>query len=429
MDLYLIRHGQPDWAPGMIARNDPNLTDLGQEQAARVGHRLGGLEDVDEVWVSPMNRALETSNPVMSELGRERGVYDWLKEIQNPPTLEGEPIEVIRGDVTGLPIEGALVSLEPGGLSTTSDAQGQYHFAVAPGTVSITIEAAGMTSVERTVAIEPGAGTVAIDARLTPLGEATSVDSTGGALQANLQRRLRPAPAAAAPAPPTLTLTVPPGAVGGPASFSLTPLSAQGLKALLPLGYSPVAAFHVEGTATPSSPTATLTGLSAIPLHLARWDTADHVWRLAASPAPSGDTLAITLSGLGDFALVAADSGPNGPVLPALGEPLEGARVLEVDLVAGVELGPERRLRLARLQVAGRVVVVVEAAFEEELPHAPHARWPRAEPALAVRAPELRPPQQPDLGIEVVADIQMFHLQPGAFRVPAVGAAVARVVV
>jgi probable phosphoglycerate mutase len=96
MDLYLIRHGQPDWAPGMIARNDPNLTDLGQEQAARVGHRLGGLEDVDEVWVSPMNRALETSNPVMSELGRERGVYDWLKEIQNPPTWEGEPIEVIE---------------------------------------------------------------------------------------------------------------------------------------------------------------------------------------------------------------------------------------------------------------------------------------------------------------------------------------------
>lgn len=96
VDLYLVRHGQPDWAPDQIARNDPSLTDLGQEQAARVSHRFANVEGVDEVWTSPMNRAVETSAPVGEQLGREREVFDWLKEIQNPTRWEGEPVEVVE---------------------------------------------------------------------------------------------------------------------------------------------------------------------------------------------------------------------------------------------------------------------------------------------------------------------------------------------
>lgn len=96
MDLYLIRHGQPDWAPDRVARNNPGLTELGHEQAARVAHRLATVEGVDEVWASPMLRALETSQPLSSELGTDKEVYDWLMEIQNPPEWEGEPVEVIE---------------------------------------------------------------------------------------------------------------------------------------------------------------------------------------------------------------------------------------------------------------------------------------------------------------------------------------------
>jgi probable phosphoglycerate mutase len=96
MDLFLVRHGQPDWAPDRIARNDPGLTDLGHEQAARVGDRLSSLERVDELWASPMNRAMETSEPVAREVGVNREVYTWLQEIQNPPEWDGEPVEVIE---------------------------------------------------------------------------------------------------------------------------------------------------------------------------------------------------------------------------------------------------------------------------------------------------------------------------------------------
>lgn len=96
MDLLLVRHGQPDWAPDRIARNDPTLTELGRAQALRVAHRLAYLERVDELWVSSMTRAQQTADPVADGLGTEREVYDWLEEIHNPLEWEGEPVEEIE---------------------------------------------------------------------------------------------------------------------------------------------------------------------------------------------------------------------------------------------------------------------------------------------------------------------------------------------
>ncbi len=93
MDLILVRHGHPDWTPDRIARNDPDLTALGQEQANRVARRLGAIEQVDELWASPMSRALQTSAPISSEVGIEPEVYEWLREIQNPPAWDGSPAE------------------------------------------------------------------------------------------------------------------------------------------------------------------------------------------------------------------------------------------------------------------------------------------------------------------------------------------------
>jgi broad specificity phosphatase PhoE len=96
MELYLVRHGQPDWTPGQVARNDPDLTVLGQEQAKRAAHRISHLGGFDEVWVSSMARARQTSDPIASELGTRPEFYGWLREIQNPPEWEGSPAEEIE---------------------------------------------------------------------------------------------------------------------------------------------------------------------------------------------------------------------------------------------------------------------------------------------------------------------------------------------
>jgi probable phosphoglycerate mutase len=96
MDLLLIRHGQPDWAPDRIARNNPDLTELGREQAQRVGHRLGSLDRVDELWASPMNRAQQTSGPVATELSVDGETHEWLQELKSPPEWEGSPQDEVE---------------------------------------------------------------------------------------------------------------------------------------------------------------------------------------------------------------------------------------------------------------------------------------------------------------------------------------------
>lgn len=96
MDIFLVRHGQPDWAPGRRARVNPQLTELGRDQAVRVARRLSSLEHVDELWVSSLTRAVETSAPISTELGLEPEVFDWLQEINNPEDWEGEPVELVE---------------------------------------------------------------------------------------------------------------------------------------------------------------------------------------------------------------------------------------------------------------------------------------------------------------------------------------------
>ncbi len=91
MDLFLVRHGQPDWAPGKVARTDPDLTEIGTEQAKRVAHRLAYLDRVDELWSSTLRRAAQTAEPVAGELEIEGEAYDWLQEIGSPPEWEGAP--------------------------------------------------------------------------------------------------------------------------------------------------------------------------------------------------------------------------------------------------------------------------------------------------------------------------------------------------
>ena len=91
-----MRHGEPDWTQGGIARNDPVLTQLGHHQAQLVADRLAPMKGVDEIWVSPMNRAQQTSEPIAEALGFEIETYEWLHELKNPPEFEGRPGEEVN---------------------------------------------------------------------------------------------------------------------------------------------------------------------------------------------------------------------------------------------------------------------------------------------------------------------------------------------
>lgn len=95
MEIFLIRHGQPDWAPARIATNDPELTELGHRQSLLLADRIAGWERLDEVLVSTMRRAQQTAAPLQT-FGLQPAAYDWLQEINNPPDWEGSPVDRIE---------------------------------------------------------------------------------------------------------------------------------------------------------------------------------------------------------------------------------------------------------------------------------------------------------------------------------------------
>ena len=96
MELILVRHGLPDWAPDSFARNDPHLSELGNRQASRLAAVVDRWGPIDEIWMSPMHRARETAAPIGDSTGLPPVVHPWAHEIRNPDQWEGSPIQEIK---------------------------------------------------------------------------------------------------------------------------------------------------------------------------------------------------------------------------------------------------------------------------------------------------------------------------------------------
>ena len=72
MLLYIVRHGDPIYKPD-------SLTPKGEEQAAALVDRMTRF-GLDEIYVSPSNRALQTAEPTCQKLGMTPTVLEWCKE-------------------------------------------------------------------------------------------------------------------------------------------------------------------------------------------------------------------------------------------------------------------------------------------------------------------------------------------------------------
>src|SRR6185369_15457230 len=140
---------------------------------------------------------------------------------------DGVIVGQVLVDTTGLPLPGASVHMTTtsGVLAATTDERGRYSFPSGDVAAVVSVEKAGMTAVERELTIASGTGTVPVDARPTPLADPKTIVPDGGSLTAG-----------------ALKVTVGAGAGG---AYRLTPLSPQGLPGLLPMGWSPLAAFHL----------------------------------------------------------------------------------------------------------------------------------------------------------------------------------------
>jgi len=72
MILYIIRHGEPDYVTD-------SLTDVGKRQAEALAKRLK-MHGVDEIYTSPLGRAVETAKPTCELLGLSYSIEPWMNE-------------------------------------------------------------------------------------------------------------------------------------------------------------------------------------------------------------------------------------------------------------------------------------------------------------------------------------------------------------
>ncbi|MFJ4656052.1 histidine phosphatase family protein [Nocardia sp. NPDC088792] len=79
MQLILVRHAQPQRVTEVAGAADPDLTEIGREQAARVPDALAPHR-ISRVVSSPQLRARETARPTAEKLGLEIEIVDGLAE-------------------------------------------------------------------------------------------------------------------------------------------------------------------------------------------------------------------------------------------------------------------------------------------------------------------------------------------------------------
>lgn len=84
MRIYIIRHGEPDYAKD-------SLTEKGFREAALLATRMQALAP-DAIYCSPLGRARDTARPTLASLGKEADILPWLQEFPaRVPALDAEP--------------------------------------------------------------------------------------------------------------------------------------------------------------------------------------------------------------------------------------------------------------------------------------------------------------------------------------------------
>ena len=75
MNLYIVRHGNPDYV------ND-RLTELGHRQAEACAEDMLSL-NIDEIYSSPYGRAKETAAHLADKLDKEINILPWAHEVEH----------------------------------------------------------------------------------------------------------------------------------------------------------------------------------------------------------------------------------------------------------------------------------------------------------------------------------------------------------
>jgi sugar lactone lactonase YvrE len=252
---------------------------------------------------------------------------------------------LVLDDVKGLPLAGATVavSIASGGSPDpqVTGEDGQYAFSLEPGTALVRVTLPASTTVERKVAVRSDLLSTASDARLTPRDPSVSVIGQFGGVATDQGNAYR--------------LSIAPGALGLDTSIGITPVSAQGLIARLPLGWTPIVAADILPDTLSLTMPATLSvrlpdGLASMlqsgsPIALARYDGGQGAWVTLDPGTVTSDGLAVeaALTSGGQVAFLLPDSMPQAPPAASVGQLLGGVSTASLpdDAVATGSVSPD----------------------------------------------------------------------------------------
>lgn len=94
MELLLIRHALPVRREVADGPADPELSEEGFQQAIRLAEYLA-TDEIDSIYVSPLNRAVQTATPLAQRLGLHPVVVEGIAEYDRTSN-EYVPIEELR---------------------------------------------------------------------------------------------------------------------------------------------------------------------------------------------------------------------------------------------------------------------------------------------------------------------------------------------
>jgi len=239
---------------------------------------------------------------------------------------------------TGRPLAGArvVVSATDGAAppapapEMTTGSDGRFQLAVPAGVHDVTLGHPSAAPAFRVVTTQAGQGTEIFDARLEPLAEGVSVDTSGGTVEGS----------------GGASLLVPAGALAAAAEISVTALDEQSLPVLLPYGWSPRGAAWLETDAalgTGTTLTLAADAAEGTPLVAVALDLATLEWYAVADVVVAGmagedNVASFEITGLGAYAVVEADGGALAPPAAVVGQALGSAAVPVGDEITGAQI-------------------------------------------------------------------------------------------
>jgi broad specificity phosphatase PhoE len=92
-DVLVVQHGEKERLPG-----DPGLTKVGRAQAEATATWLARSVRADELWSSPMRRAVETADPIARRLELDASTDNRFRERMNWEGDEAQPLADFLAD-------------------------------------------------------------------------------------------------------------------------------------------------------------------------------------------------------------------------------------------------------------------------------------------------------------------------------------------